>query len=75
MAKKRVMLTLDEELLERIEAACKKLGVSKSAYVSTVVAKDMADSKQVIEEFRILLGEMGAMLNDIEAETGEKMPE
>lgn len=55
MAKKRVMITVDEGLLERLEVACKSQGVSKSAYISTLVAKDVGDSEKFLNEFKQLL--------------------
>lgn len=58
MAKKRVMLTMDEELLERLEVACKSQGITKSAYVSMVVAKDLKDTEKVIAEFKKQLEKM-----------------
>lgn len=55
MAKKRVMITVDEDLLERMEAACKSQGVSKSAYISTLVSRDIDDSKKFLNDFKTLL--------------------
>lgn len=52
MAKKRVMLTMDEDLLERIEKACASQGVTKSAYISMVVAKDLDDTTKLMELFK-----------------------
>lgn len=58
MAKKRVMLTMDEGLLERIEKACSSQGITKSAYISTVVAKDLGDTERVLYEFKQILEKM-----------------
>lgn len=51
MAKKRVMLSLDETLLERMDQACDAQGISKSAYVSMLVSKDLQDTQALIKEF------------------------
>jgi len=55
MAKKRVMITMEESLLERLDAACSSQGISKSAYLSTLVAKDLEDSQKVLEQFKELI--------------------
>ena len=52
MAKKRVMLTMDEDLLERVDRACESQGITKSAYISMVVAKDLQDTEKLLAEFR-----------------------
>ena len=52
MAKKRVMLTMDEDLLERVDKACESQGITKSAYISMVVAKDLQDTEKLLAEFR-----------------------
>ena len=57
MASKRVLITIDEALLEKMETACKSQGISKSAYVSTLVAKDLTDTKEFLERFQTLLDE------------------
>ena len=57
MAGKRVLLTIDEDLLEKIETACKSQGISKSAYLSSLAAKDLTDTKEFLETFRVLLDE------------------
>lgn len=58
MAKKRVMLSFDEELLEKMEKACKSQGITKSAYVSMVVSKDLGDTQKLLAEFRKQLEEL-----------------
>lgn len=57
MAGKRVLLTIDEGLLEKIENACKASGISKSAYFSSLAAKDLTDTKEFLESFKVLLDE------------------
>lgn len=49
------MITVDEDLLERMEVACKSQGISKSAYISTLVSRDIDDSTKFLAEFRNLL--------------------
>lgn len=58
MAKKRFMISMDEALLQKMEKACESQGVSKSAYISMVVAKDIGDTEKLMFEFRKVLGQM-----------------
>lgn len=58
MAKKRVMISIDEGLLEKMERLCESQGVSKSAYISMVVAKDIGDTERVMVEFKKVLDRM-----------------
>lgn len=58
MAKKRIMITMEEDLIERLDKACSSQGVTKSAYISMVVAKDLGDSEKVLSEFKKLLEKM-----------------
>ena len=55
MAKKRVMISMDESMLEKLDAVCASQGISKSAYISTLVAKDIVDTQKVLEQFKELI--------------------
>lgn len=55
MAKKRVMITMDESLLHKLDDVCSSQGITKSAYISTLVAKDLDDSQKVLEHFKELI--------------------
>jgi len=37
--KKSISITIKRSLLEKVEAECERLGISKSAYISMVVAQ------------------------------------
>lgn len=47
--KKRVMITLSEQLLNNLDSYCEKLGVSRSAYITTCVANQLYAQDKVIE--------------------------
>lgn len=55
MAKKRVMISMDESMLEKLDAVSASQGISKSAYISTLVAKDIGDTQKVLEQFKELI--------------------
>ena len=55
MAKKRLMISVDENLLSKIELACAETGISKSDYFSVLASKDLDKSEEFLKEFQKLL--------------------
>jgi hypothetical protein len=41
MPAKRVLISIDERLLARIDAACERLGMSRSAYLAQSASRDL----------------------------------
>ncbi|HEX2883348.1 MAG TPA: ribbon-helix-helix protein, CopG family [Candidatus Limnocylindria bacterium] len=41
MPAKRVLISIDDRLLERIDAACERLGMSRSAYLAQSASRDL----------------------------------
>ena len=50
--KRRITIVLSDELFEKIEKHCSESGISKSAYLSLLAAKDLEDTKKYLEEFK-----------------------
>lgn len=62
--KTRVMVTLGNDVLERLEAYCKRLGISKSAYISYTVATALDTQEQLVSG--VTAGMVGAISNKME---------
>ncbi|MGH2429328.1 MAG: hypothetical protein ACRDGV_10705 [Candidatus Limnocylindria bacterium] len=41
MPAKRVLISIDDRLLQRIDAACQRKGLSRSAYLAELAARDL----------------------------------
>lgn len=41
MPAKRVLISIDERLLQRVDAACQRKGLSRSAYLAELAARDL----------------------------------
>ncbi len=61
--KKRFQVTFSEELHEKMESYCKEAGISKSAYLSLLAAKDLEDTDKFLVSFKNELQEVIAKLN------------
>lgn len=46
--KRRVMVTLSDELLERLEEYCNRIGITKSAYIAYTVATSLDTQQQLV---------------------------
>ena len=46
--KVRVNITMDEGVLERLDAQCDRMGMSRSAYITYVVASSLDSSNQLL---------------------------
>lgn len=44
MPAKRVLISIDERLLGRIDQACERLGMSRSAFVARSASRDLEDA-------------------------------
>ena len=45
MVAKRVLISIDERLLERIDEACERLGMTRSAFLAQSASRDLEDGK------------------------------
>ena len=45
----RIQITLSDELIAVLDAYCKRLGISRSSYVSTVLAQNLDIQSQLLE--------------------------
>lgn len=61
--KVRFQVTFSDELNEKMEAYCKDSGISKSAYLSLLAARDLEATDKFILEFRNELQEVISRLN------------
>lgn len=59
----RFQVTFSEELHEKLESYCREAGISKSAYLSLLAAKDLEDSDKFLVDFRNELQEVISKLN------------
>lgn len=64
--KKRIQVAISEELYERIDKHCKTAGITKSAYLSLLAAKDLEDTKKYLQEFK---GELEKVISKLYEET------
>ena len=46
--KVRVNITMDEGVLEKLDEQCKRMGMSRSAYITYTVASSLDSSKQLL---------------------------
>ena len=53
----RVMLTLNDDLLARVDKACKEQGIKRSAYFSALAYRDLGESEKYLEEFNRMIKE------------------
>lgn len=56
--KKRVQIAFPVSLLEKMDAYCNEAGMSRSAYVSMLVSKDLDDTDKFVVEFKKQLEEI-----------------
>lgn len=61
--KVRVQISFGRDLYEKIESHCKEAGISKSAYLSLLAAKDLEDTGKFLVDFRNELQEVISKLN------------
>ncbi len=61
--KRRFQVTFSDELTEKMDAYCKEAGISKSAYLSLLAAKDLEETDKFLVEFRNELQEVITRLN------------
>lgn len=63
MAKKRITMTIDSALVEKMDTACAAQGLSRSAYVTTLITKDLEGTEKFLAQFKELLEQ--AIGNDV----------
>lgn len=61
--KRRFQITFSEELHDKLEAYCREAGISKSAYLSLLAARDLEDTDKFLVDFRNELQEVISKLN------------
>lgn len=61
--KRRIQITFSQELYEKLDAYCSEAGISKSAYLSLLAAKDLEDTDKFLVDFRNELQEVISKLN------------
>ena len=61
--KRRFQVTVSEELYEKLDAYCRESGISKSAYLALLAAKDLEDTDRFLVEFRNEIQEVISRLN------------
>ena len=61
--KVRFQVTFSRELNDKLESYCKESGISKSAYLSLLAAKDLENTDKFLVEFRNELQEVISKLN------------
>lgn len=50
--KTRVQIAFPKALLEKMDAYCREAGLSRTSYVSMLVAKDLDDTDKFVVEFK-----------------------
>lgn len=61
--KRRFQVTFSDDLHDKMERYCNEAGISKSAYLSLLAAKDLEDTDKFIVDFRNELQEVISKLN------------
>lgn len=61
--KRRFQVTFSSDLHDKLEAYCQEAGISKSAYLSLLAAKDLEDTDKFLVEFKNELQEVISKLN------------
>lgn len=56
--KRRFQVTFSDELYAKVDAYCNEAGITKSAYLSLLAAKDLEDSERFLVEFKNELQEV-----------------
>jgi hypothetical protein len=68
MAAKRVLISIDERLLDRVDQACARLGLSRSRYLAQLAEADLTGGvgpgvdpsvRQALERLDSLIGDPG----------------
>ena len=49
MPAKRVLISIDERLLERIDASCRERGLTRSGYLAGLAASDLASEPRTAQ--------------------------
>lgn len=62
--KTRIQISIANELLEKINAYCVVAGISKSAYLSMLAARDLDDTERYLNEFKKELEGVVRKLNE-----------
>lgn len=62
-AKIRVQISFGRDLFEKIQSHCEEAGISKSAYLSLLAAKDLENTDKYLVDFRNELQEVITRLN------------
>lgn len=63
MTKRRFQVSFAEDLYEKVDKYCDEAGISKSAYLSLLAAKDLEDTEKFLVDFRNELQEVIKKLN------------
>lgn len=61
--KHRFQVTVSDELYEKLESYCREAGISKSAYLALLAARDLEETDKFIVDFKNELQEVIARLN------------
>lgn len=61
--KTRFQVTISNDLAAKIDAYCKEAGISRSAYLSLLAAKDLEDSERFLAEFKKEINDLVKRLN------------
>lgn len=55
--KTRINITIDEGVLERLDAQCKRMGMSRSAYITYTVAASLDSTNQILSGVTALMAQ------------------